>query len=205
MQVSAMPIMPSNVHPGQVLTSLRSLLKGKRHDPYKARVGAHAMGQWMTALISSAVAFWSATPSLIRDLTTVAVWLIIIDTCGGMFRAALEGRLRSRQVTRGVIVKVGQFCLMFAAFAGFAWLAHNPMILGAPLLIIILHESTSIIETVYALEKLGGIRLPPQLRETISRLGSKYLAIASLFEDKPGATKEPLPGNDESHQALGKG
>jgi phage-related holin len=158
---------------------------------YYRNDGAYRTMKWLSGTAAGILAILSSAPQLIRDAVIVTVVFILMDTFTGFVRACLEGRARSRSLLRGVTAKAVQYVLLFTLFGGAAILSRNVyMNLGA-FGIIIGVESVSIIENLYAMEKVGGVKLPRWARSLVGRVG-KYLAVASEMPSLPNEKDDKL-------------
>lgn len=151
---------------------------------YQRSDGAYTLMKWLAGAAAGILAALTQAPQLIRDAVVVSVVFLLADTLTGFIRACMEGRARSRSLLRGVTAKGVQYTLLFTLFGGAAILAHNVYINLGAFGIIIGVESVSIIENLYAMERLGGVKLPRWARDLVGRVG-KYLAVASEMPQLP--------------------
>lgn len=134
--------------------------------------------KWLQGALVGCLGMWGKIPELVRELILICALLATVDTITGMACAWFEGKMRSRKITNGLIIKLLQFTGLVTIFASAAWFANEPRLILIPLLMIAWIESTSIIENIYKMEKFGGVKFPPWARNLIARL-AKGLQVAA--------------------------
>lgn len=139
----------------------------------RSQQGGKRIVQTLTAAVTGIIAAFGDIPSVLHDTVLVAVLFVLMDTLTGCLVAWIAGEMRSRKILRGLLAKACQYTLLVSLFGGAALLGHSYAILGASFGIVIGIEAVSIIENIYLLETMGGVKFPAWAKKAINALGSR--------------------------------